>query len=84
MLVLGVHNPEPGVMRDDVSVNAEDARVAVPDPGQRVGAELLDVAGQVDGVAQHRGQVEHATQGQPGKVGTGVEPGGLAGDGKEC
>ena len=66
-------------MCDDVSVNAEDARVAVPDPGQRVGAELLDVAGQVDGVAQHCRKVHHAAQGQPGKVGTGVEPGVLAG-----
>ena len=79
LLVLRVDNPEPGVVRDDVGVDAEDARVPVPDPGQGVGPQLLDVAGQVDGVAQHRGQIEHATQGQPGKVGTGVEPGVLAG-----
>ena len=79
LLVLGVHNPEPGVVCDDVGVDAEDARVPVPHPGQGVGPELLDVAGEVDGVAQHRRDVHHATQGQPGKVGTGVEPGVLAG-----
>ena len=79
LLVLRVHNPEPGVVRDYVGVDADDARVPVPHPGQRVAAQLLDVAGQVDGVAQHRGQVEHPTQGQPGKVGAGVEPSVLAG-----
>ena len=66
-------------MSDDVGVNAEDARVPVPDPGQCIGPQLLDMAGEVDSVAQHRRDVHHAAQGQPSKVGTGVEPGVLAG-----
>ena len=54
LLVLRVDNPEPGVMRDDVGVDAEDARVPVPHPGQGVGPQLLDVAGQVNSVPWHQ------------------------------
>ena len=41
-------------MSDDVGVNAEDARVPVPHPGQGVGPKLLDVAGQGNGVPWHQ------------------------------
>ena len=41
-------------MRDDVGVDAEDARVPVPHPGQGIGPQLLYVAGQVDSVAWHQ------------------------------
>jgi len=66
-------------MGDDVGVDAEDAGVSASDPGQAVGAQLSHSAGQVQGAAHHRRQVHHPAQGQPGEIGTGVEPSVLAG-----
>ena len=60
-------------MGDDVSVNADDAGVSVPDPGEAVGAQLLDVAGEVDGVAKHCSLVHYLGQAHPAEVGTIVQ-----------
>ena len=62
-------------MGDDVGVDAEDGGVCGPDPGQVVVAELLDVAGQVDGLALGDGDVDHLGETDPGEVGTSVEAG---------
>ena len=60
-------------MGDDIGVDADDAGVSVPDPGKAVGPKLLDMAGEVDGVAKHGGLVHHLGQAHATEVWTIVQ-----------
>ena len=57
--VPGLRYAEPLVVCDDVGVHAEDGGVGGPHPGHVVPPELLDVAGQVDGLTLPHCQVHH-------------------------
>ena len=53
-----LHDPEPLVVGHDVGVDGEDGGVVGPDPGEVVLPELLDVTGQVDGLALGHADVD--------------------------
>ena len=63
----------PVIMGDDVSVNAEDAGVSLPHPGQGVGPQLLDMAGQVDTVTQSCGHIHDQRQTPASEIWSSVE-----------
>ena len=62
-------------MGHDVGVDAEDGGVGGPDPGKIVVPELLDVTGQVDGLALGDSDVDDLGVADSSEVWTSVEPG---------
>ena len=63
----------PVVVCDDVCLDAEDAGVSLPDPGQAVGPQLLHMAGQMNSLTQGCCDIEDWRQAQTSEVRSSVQ-----------
>ena len=64
----------PVVVSDDVCLDAQDAGVSLPDPGQAVGPQLLHVAREVNSLTQGCRNIQNWRQTKTSKVWSSVEP----------
>ena len=72
--VVGLNYHESFVVSDQVGVHTDDGGVCLSDPGEAVGGELPDLAGQVDCLALPHCQVHHLGLAQPTEVRPLVKP----------
>ena len=72
--VVGLNYHESFVVSHQVGVHTDDGGVCLSDPGEAVGSQLPDLAGQVDCLALPHGQVHHLGLTQPTEVRALVKP----------